>query len=128
MALNRTTCFLPQEEYDRIKSQYAKFNESWQSSEVEELKSMAEDGVPLGNIAIQLQRTPNSIKMKLRSLGLYTPKPSARPWTSADEEKLISMYNDDVPFEEMAQEFNRSVTAIISRLVRLRVKLFNPQQ
>lgn len=127
MSFNRTTCFLPMEEYNRIKSQYAKFNEPWQTSEVEELKTMATDGVPMGNIAIQLQRTPNSVKMKLRSLGLYTPKPSSRPWTPDDEAKLIRMYNDDIPFEDIAQEFGRSVSAVVSRLVLLRVKLFNQQ-
>lgn len=125
MAANRTTCFLPIEEYNRIKSQYAKFNEPWQSSEVDELKTMTADGIPLGNIALQLQRTPNSVKMKLRSLGLYTPKPASKPWSTADEAKLVQLYNDDVPFDQIAEVFGRSVRAIISRLVYLRVKLFN---
>ena len=125
MAANRTTCFLPIEEYNRIKSQYAKFNEPWQSSEVDELKTMTTDGIPLGNIALQLQRTPNSVKMKLRSLGLYTPKPASKPWSTDDEAKLVQLYNDDVPFDQIAEVFGRSVRAIISRLVYLRVKLFN---
>ena len=125
MAANRTTCFLPIEEYNRIKSQYAKFNEPWQSSEVEELRMMTADGVPLGNIALQLQRTPNSVKMKLRSLGLYTPKPASKPWSTDDEAKLVQLYNDDVPFDQIAEVCGRSVRAIISRLVYLRVKLFN---
>lgn len=125
MANNRTTCFLPLEEYNRIKSQYAKFNEPWQSSEVDELKTMTADGVPLGNIALQLQRTPNSVKMKLRSLGLYTPKPASKPWSTDDEAKLVQLYNDDVPFDQIAEVCGRSVRAIISRLVYLRVKLFN---
>lgn len=125
MANNRTTCFLPIEEYNRIKSQYAKFNEPWQSSEVDELKTMTADGVPLGNIALQLQRTPNSVKMKLRSLGLYTPKPASKPWSTDDEAKLVQLYNDDVPLDQIAEVFGRSVRAIISRLVYLRVKLFN---
>ena len=125
MANNRTTCFLPIEEYNRIKSQYAKFNEPWQSSEVDELKTMTADGIPLGNIALQLQRTPNSVKMKLRSLGLYTPKPASKPWSTDDEAKLVQLYNDDVPFDQIAEVFGRSVRAIISRLVYLRVKLFN---
>ena len=125
MANNRTTCFLPLEEYNRIKSQYAKFNEPWQSSEVDELKTMTADGVPLGNIALQLQRTPNSVKMTLRSLGLYTPKPASKPWSTDDEAKLVQLYNDDVPFDQIAEVFGRSVRAIISRLVYLRVKLFN---
>ena len=125
MANNRTTCFLPIEEYNRIKSQYAKFNEPWQASEVDELKTMTADGVPLGNIALQLQRTPNSVKMKLRSLGLYTPKPASKPWSTDDEAKLVQLYNDDVPLDQIAEVFGRSVRAIISRLVYLRVKLFN---
>jgi hypothetical protein len=125
MAANRTTCFLPIEEYNRIKSQYAKFNEPWQSSEVEELRMMTTDGIPLGNIALQLQRTPNSVKMKLRSLGLYTPKPASKPWSTDDEAKLVQLYNDDVPFDQIAEVCGRSVRAIISRLVYLRVKLFN---
>ncbi|MBO4476609.1 MAG: hypothetical protein J5737_07815 [Bacteroidales bacterium] len=116
------------EEYNRIKSQYSKFNEPWQSSEVDELKTMAADNVPVGDIAMQLQRTPNSVKMKLKSLGLYTAKPASKPWSNDDEAKLVQLYNNDVPFEDMAQEFGRSVGAIISRLVQLRVKLFNQQQ
>lgn len=125
MTPNRTTCFLPMEEYNKIKSRYSKFNEPWQSSEVEELESMAADGVPLGDIATQLQRTPNSVKMKMRSLGLYTPRPQPKPWSPDDEARLIKLYNDDVPFEEIAAEFGRSVGAVVSRLVLLRVKLFN---
>lgn len=113
------------EEYNKIKNRYAKFNEPWQSSEVEELESMAADSVPLGDIATQLQRTPNSVKMKMRSLGLYTPRPQPKPWSPDDEARLIQLYNDDVPFEEIAAEFDRSVGAVVSRLVLLRVKLFN---
>ena len=105
MAANRTTCFLPIEEYNRIKSQYSKFNEPWQSSEVEELRMMTTDGIPLGDIALQLQRTPNSVKMKLRSLGLYTPKPASKPWSTDDEAKLVQLYNDDVLSQRKGDRF-----------------------
>lgn len=37
MKPNRSTSFLSQEEFDRIKGQYAKFNEPWETTEVEEL-------------------------------------------------------------------------------------------
>ena len=92
MKPNRTTCFLSQEAFDRIKSNYSKFNEPWQDSEIEELKTMAADQVPFEQIANQLQRTPNSVKMKLKSLGLYTPKPMPGTWRSDDEARLIEMY------------------------------------
>ena len=113
------------EDFNRIKSQYSKFNEPWQSSEIEELKNMKADDVPIQAIAQQLQRTPGSIRMKLKSLGLYTPRPAAVPWTEEDENRLVAMYSDGIPFEEMAETIGRSVTAIISRLVRLRMNLFN---
>lgn len=125
MSLNRKTCFLPQEEFDRIKSQYAKFNEPWQSDEIEELKTMATDQVPLKDISSQLQRTTNSIKMKLKSLGLFKPREVSRQWTPDDEAELIKMYNDNVPFEEMATHFNRTQRALIAKLVKLRIDLFN---
>ena len=125
MTANRKTLFLPPEEYDRLKAAYPKFNEPWQSDEVEELKSMAADKVPLKEMSAQLGRTTNSLKMKLKSLGLYEPRPAPKPWEEEDEKLLVQMYNDGVPFEEMAEHFDRTPSAIISRLVKLRVDLFN---
>ncbi|MBO4566572.1 MAG: hypothetical protein J5695_05040 [Bacteroidales bacterium] len=125
MSSNNPPRFLSMEDFNRIKSQYSKFNEPWQSSEIEELKNMKADDVPIQAIAQQLQRTPGSIRMKLKSLGLYTPRPAAVPWTEEDENRLVAMYSDGIPFEEMAETIGRSVTAIISRLVRLRMNLFN---
>ena len=125
MKPNRTTCFLSQEAFDRIKSNYSKFNEPWQDSEIEELKTMAADQVPFEQIANQLQRTPNSVKKKLKSLGLYTPKPMPGTWRSDDEARLIEMYNDGLPFEDIAQELGRSVSAVVTRLVHLRINLFD---
>ena len=124
MSPNRKTVFLPQEQFDRIKSQYSKFNEPWQDDEIEELKSMAADNVPIKEMAIQLQRTPNSLKLKLKALGLYTPPTPPRAWTAEEDSELIQLYNDGQPFEEIAEHFSRTVSAIISRLVRLRVNLF----
>jgi hypothetical protein len=71
MKPNRSTCFLSQERFDQIKSKYANFNTPWQETEVEELKAMFADQLPVEEIATQLQRTPNSIKMKLKALGLF---------------------------------------------------------
>ena len=127
MSLNRKTCFLPQEQFDKIKSQYVKFNDPWQVDEIEELKSMSADGVPLSEISTQLQRTANSIRMKLKSLGLYTPRDVPRPWTPEDEAELIKMYSDGAPFQEIASHFDRTEKAVISRLVKLRMDLFNNQ-
>ena len=112
--------FLTPEQYSDLKGRYAKFNEPWTPDEAEELKQMALDGVSRAEMSIQLGRSPNAIRMKLQSLGLYTPKPAARPWTPADEDSLVKMYREGVSFAELAAAFSRSEDAILRRLILLR--------
>jgi hypothetical protein len=112
--------FLSPEQYADLKGRYAKFNEPWTEEEAEELRQMAADGVARAEMAAQLGRSPNAIKLKLQSLGLYVPKPSAKPWTSEDEHSLVKLYRDGVSFAELASIFGRTESAILSRLIRLR--------
>ena len=120
----RNTAFLSQEKFDLIRSKYSRFNEPWLKEEVEELKSMAAENVSHDQMSEQLQRTPSSIRMKLTALGLYTPKPPQPRWTEDDDKLIVQMYDQGVSFEDMAKHFNRSLRAIVARLVNLRVKLF----
>ena len=122
--MNSKTFFLPQAEYERLKSLYPKFNEPWQAAEIDELKAMYNDGIPIREISEQLGRTQKSIRLRLTSLGLYEPKPSPKAWTEDDEQLLVRMYNEDCSFKDMSEILGRSEGAIISRLVRLRIKLF----
>ena len=112
--------FLSPEQYEALKGRYAKFNEPWTAEEAEELKQMAADGVSRADMSQQLGRSPNAVKMKLQSLGLYVAKPAARPWTPADEDALVKMYREGVSFAAIAAAFGRTEGAIISRLIRLR--------
>ena len=112
--------FLTPEQYGELKGRYAKFNEPWTAEETEELKQMAADGVSRADMSQQLGRSPNAIKMKLQSLGLYVPKPAARQWTPEDEDTLVKMYREGVSFAAIAAAFGRTEGAIISRLIRLR--------
>ncbi|MBO4467086.1 MAG: Myb-like DNA-binding domain-containing protein [Bacteroidales bacterium] len=120
----RNTAFLPQEQFDLIRSKYSRFNEPWLKEEVEELTSMATENVSHEQMAEQLQRTPSSVRMKLKALGLYSPKPMMPRWTDEDDKLVVQMYDQGVSFEDMAQHFNRSPKAIVARLVNLRIKLF----
>lgn len=122
--MNSKPFFLPQAEYERLKSLYPKFNEPWQAAEIDELKAMYNDGISIREISEQLGRTQKSIRLKLIALGLYEPKPSPKAWTEEDEKLLVRMYNEDLSFKEMSDTLGRSEGAIVSRLVRLRVKLF----
>ena len=114
------TLFLSPEQYDNLRGRYAKFNEPWTAEDTEELKQMAADGVSRADMSQQLGRTPNAIKMKLQSLGLYVPKPAAKPWTDLDDDALVKLYREGASFTTLAATFSRSENAILSRLIRLR--------
>ena len=115
--------FLSPEQYSDLKGRYAKFNEPWTAEEAEELKQMALDGVSRAEMSAQLGRSPNAIKMKLQSLGLYVPKPASRPWTPGDEAELVRLYREGVSFAELASVFSRTEGAILRRLILLRAGL-----
>jgi hypothetical protein len=112
--------FLTPTQYSDLKERYAKFNEPWTPDEVEELRQMAADGVTRDEMSQQLGRTPNAVKMKLQSLGLYVPKPAARPWTPADEDSLVRLYREGISLAELASAFGRTENAILRRLILLR--------
>ena len=112
--------FLSPEQYADLKGRYAKFNEPWTADEAEELRQMAADGVTRAEMAAQLGRSPNAIKMKLQSLGLYVPKPAAKPWTPEDEHLLVKLYREGISFAELASVFGRTEGAILRRLILLR--------
>ena len=114
---------LTPEQYGDLKGRYAKFNEPWTEEETEELRQMAADGVTRADMSQQLGRSPNAIKMKLQSLGLYVPKPSARPWTPDEEETLVKMYREGASFATLAATLGRTERAILSRLILLRAGL-----
>ena len=115
--------FLSPEQYADLKGRYAKFNEPWTSDEEEELRQMAADGLSRESMSAQLGRSPNAVKMKLQSMGLYVPKPAAKPWTPQDEDALVEMYLSGASFSLLATTFGRTENAIIARLVRLRAGL-----
>ncbi len=112
--------FLTPTQYSDLKERYAKFNDPWTPDEVEELRQMAADGVTRDEMSQQLGRTPNAVKMKLQSLGLYVPKPAARPWTPADEDSLVRLYREGISLAELASAFGRTENAILRRLILLR--------
>ena len=112
--------FLTPEQYAGLKDRYAKFNEPWTADETDELRQMAADGVSREDMSAQLGRTPNAVKMKLQSLGLYVPKPAARPWTPEDEHLLVKLYREGISFAELASVFGRTEGAILRRLILLR--------
>ena len=115
--------FITPEQYGDLKGRYAKFNEPWTAEDTEELKQMAADGVSRADMSAQLGRSPNAVKMKLQSLGLYVPKPAARPWSADDDASLVRQYLAGASFSILATAFNRTENAILRRLILLRAGL-----
>lgn len=124
MTPNRSTYFLPQEEFDKIKEKYPKFNEPWTSEDEDVLYELTERKATRKEMSETLGRSPRSVKMKLMELGLYEKSKSARSWSEDEEQKLVALYKDGVDLENIALELGRSVNAIVSRLVRLRINIF----
>ena len=122
---NRSTAFLPQEKFDQIRATYARFNEPWLPSEVDELKAMAAENVTEEDMAAQLQRTPSSIRLKLKSLGLYVAKPAPARWSEEDDEMLVELFKNGSSPESLAERFGRSLRAVIYRLVQHRMNVFD---
>ena len=115
--------FLTPEQYGDLKGRYAKFNEPWTAEEADELRQMAADGVSRTDMSAQLGRSPNAIKIKLQSLGLYVPKPAARPWSADDDTSLVRQYLAGASFASLATAFGRTENAILKRLILLRAGL-----
>ena len=124
MTPNRSTYFLPQEEFDKIKEKYPKFNEPWTPEDENALYELTERKATRKEMSETLGRSPRSVKMKLMELGLYEKSKSARAWSEDEEQKLVAFYKDGVDLENIALELGRSVNAIVSRLVRLRINIF----
>ena len=114
---------LTPEKYGELKTRYPRFNEPWSDEETKELEEMCCYDLAISDMAEHLGRTPNSVRMKLKAMGLYTPKPAPKPWTDEDDKRLVALYLEGRSFQDLAGIFGRSENAVISRLVRLRAGL-----
>ena len=81
---------LTPEKYGELKTRFPRFNEPWSQEETDYLREMAEMNYPQSLMAQDLGRSPNSIRMRLKALGLYTPKPAPKPWKEDDDRRLVA--------------------------------------
>lgn len=113
------------EAFAELKAKYPKFYEPWTEGEIDRLKQLFEEGKSTEDISKDIQRTPKSVRLKLMTLGLYTPKPAPKAWTSDDDDTLKAMFSDGISFDDMATQLGRSPKAIVARLVQLRMNMFS---
>lgn len=122
--MDNRPAFMSPELFAEMRAKYPKFYEPWKEVEVERVKQLFEEGKSMEDIAKDIQRSPKSVRMKLKALGLYTPVNRSRAWPPDDDETLKAMYRDGVSFDDMATQLDRSPKAIVARLVHLRMNLF----
>ena len=92
----------------------------WSIEELEELKELVASGKPTNEIAKQLDRTENSIQLKMRKLNITSPNLSKRKWTKEDTQLLIDWWGDH-SMENIAKKLNRSVSSIKNKAFLLKL-------
>ena len=122
--MDNRPAFMSPELFAEMRAKYPKFYEPWKQDEVERVKQLFEEGKSMEDIAKDIQRSPKSVRMKLKALGLYTPVNRSRAWTPDEDETLKAMFRDGISFDDMATQLDRSPKAIVARLVHLRMNLF----
>lgn len=124
---NRSTYFLPKERFDEIRQKYPKFNEPWSNEEVNTLVEMCAHNTSKKEMSIVLGRSPKSVKLKLLEMGLLKKSKAGKQWTKKEDQLLMQGYSEGMSFLDMAETFQISVEEIITRLVNLRMNIFEEE-
>lgn len=95
----------------------------WTPAEDETLLSMFASGAKLGDIAEALGRTEIGVNTRRQRLLPTDPRANipqrARPWTEAEDETLLAMYQSGARLGEIAEAVGRTVRAVDVRRHRL---------
>lgn len=92
---------------------------NWSSKEDYNLKSLYKAGICIEQIALELNRTTNSITKRLYTLRLREPKFKCIPWTIEEDKRLDYLINNTLcNLDEMADDIMRSKLSIKKRISR----------
>lgn len=92
----------------------------WSESDISKLRAMARNGEILSDIAIALNRTESAVSSQAYNLRINLERPAKKvPWTSEDEQTLISMRQSGASYLTIAQHLGRSRQSAIGAGFRL---------
>ena len=93
---------------------------TWTSREVEQLKKMRRDEIPVRIIAERLNRPISAVNSKLYYLSIfdcsYTPVRRCKTWTVQEIETAQARYDGGVPAKVIARELGVSANALYQQL------------
>lgn len=96
----------------------------WTPEELDQLRSLYRSG-PTAELARQMGRSENALRIKARKIGLYKPRVrvlhSEKYWTSGDIQMLQEFY-PATPTKEIAQRLGRPVKGIRLKAHKLGIK------
>lgn len=114
---------LSDEQMQALRQKYPHFNQPWTEEETASFKDLYNQGLTQAQLSERFGRSPGAIREKAKALNLMRPTPG-RPWTATDDGLLVQLYGEEIPFGVMATRLDRSVYAVVHRLVTLRIDLF----
>lgn len=89
---------------------------SWTTGEVEELRRMSRDGLPLREIAARLERTLKAVGIQAVRMGIRSPRQSN--WSTAELRRARMLYDTGFSPTEIGKEIGRSVRSVSAQLSR----------
>ena len=114
---------LTAEEIARIQQKYPRFLSKWTEAEEKDAREQYFDDVPIDEIALDLGRTPKSVKLKLKELGILLPQNPGRKWTKEEDTFLENLLGDDITLTEICETMGRSRSSVMTRLLKMRDSL-----
>lgn len=106
-------------------SKVIKDSKEWTNDEDKMLISMVNNKVDYSEIAKRLNRSFNSIQMRISVLGIGKLN---RRWTKEEEELLMKMHNSNIDREKIAQVLKRTKESVDCKISRLNRKILKEKQ
>lgn len=107
---------------------------NWSTEEINKLTQLYESGIKTSDIAIEMDRTINSIESKLRKIGLMQSKNVGKPnksgnvWKEKDIIELRQLVNEGYTVKQLAEYFNRTEMAILLKVNRIGEQIKEPNR
>lgn len=121
MANNRF--LLTAEQIARVQQKYPRFLSKWTEDEETQVKDKFSADVSVEEIADSMGRTPKSVKLKLKELGILLPQNPGRKWTKEEDTFLENLLGDDITLTEICETMGRSRSSVMTRLLKMRDSL-----